>query len=235
MTDESAFLRTILENTGEIHPRLVFADWLEERGADPERVEFIRDAKPDIRPWRSRAAQWRKRWLRQSIASFPKSYQIWMGSKDILHRLFVGVNIGGSLRDSFVFVRNGFIEKISINQWAFIKCAKGLFSAHPVRSVILTHQDPSWPDWLVATSNGDRIEHCWMRFGERNDLRIGSMPGPGVVGPIWDKIDVQQWISTGNRRFAPFASRVEAYAALSTACVAWGRSLAGLPALEVAA
>jgi uncharacterized protein (TIGR02996 family) len=41
MTDQDAFLRTIIENPDDDTPRLVFADWLEENG-DPERAEFIR-------------------------------------------------------------------------------------------------------------------------------------------------------------------------------------------------
>ena len=41
MTDESAFLRTILDRPDDDAPRLVYADWLEERG-DTARAEFIR-------------------------------------------------------------------------------------------------------------------------------------------------------------------------------------------------
>ncbi|MBY0515104.1 MAG: TIGR02996 domain-containing protein [Gemmataceae bacterium] len=42
MTDEPALLRAICSHPGDDTPRLVFADWLEERG-QPERAEFIRD------------------------------------------------------------------------------------------------------------------------------------------------------------------------------------------------
>ncbi len=39
--DESALIRAICETPGDDLPRLVYADWLEERG-DPDRAEFIR-------------------------------------------------------------------------------------------------------------------------------------------------------------------------------------------------
>jgi uncharacterized protein (TIGR02996 family) len=41
MADAKAFLQAILENPDDDSPRLIFADWLEERG-DKERAEFIR-------------------------------------------------------------------------------------------------------------------------------------------------------------------------------------------------
>jgi uncharacterized protein (TIGR02996 family) len=41
MTDEDAFLYTIRENAADEGPRLIFADWLDERG-QAERAEFIR-------------------------------------------------------------------------------------------------------------------------------------------------------------------------------------------------
>src|SRR5437762_553507 len=41
MTDERAFIETIREHPEDDGPRLVYADWLEERG-DCERAEFIR-------------------------------------------------------------------------------------------------------------------------------------------------------------------------------------------------
>src|SRR4051812_18323402 len=41
MTDHTPFLRTIAANPADDGPRLVYADWLEERG-DTARAEFIR-------------------------------------------------------------------------------------------------------------------------------------------------------------------------------------------------
>ena len=41
MTDESAFIRSILAEPDADGPRLVYADWLEERG-ETARSEFIR-------------------------------------------------------------------------------------------------------------------------------------------------------------------------------------------------
>jgi uncharacterized protein (TIGR02996 family) len=55
MSDEAAFLNAILANPEDDAPRLVYADWLEERG-DPatEPREPPADAGPDIvRPFRS--------------------------------------------------------------------------------------------------------------------------------------------------------------------------------------
>ena len=40
MTDPAAFLRAIIANPDDDGPRLVYADWLEERG-ECERAEFL--------------------------------------------------------------------------------------------------------------------------------------------------------------------------------------------------
>ena len=42
MTEQESFIRAICENPYDDTPRLIFADWLEERGNDPERAAFIR-------------------------------------------------------------------------------------------------------------------------------------------------------------------------------------------------
>ena len=41
-TERDQFMQTIIEHPKEDMPRLVFADWLEEHGGEPERAEFIR-------------------------------------------------------------------------------------------------------------------------------------------------------------------------------------------------
>jgi uncharacterized protein (TIGR02996 family) len=42
MTQDEAFLQTIIECPDDDAPRLIYADWLEENG-DPDRAEFIRE------------------------------------------------------------------------------------------------------------------------------------------------------------------------------------------------
>lgn len=42
MNDHDAFMRTIIASPDDDAPRLVYADWLEEYGGQPERADFIR-------------------------------------------------------------------------------------------------------------------------------------------------------------------------------------------------
>lgn len=249
MTDQQLLIRAILEYPDDPTPRLIYADWLEEYGhscgvADWERwVAFIREEdemplRGGQRLIRSGVCNWRRRVLKRSIVGFPVSYRIWDW---VAHASFSGTN---STRSVSVVVRHGFIEEITVNQRAFIRMAKGLFSAHPVRQVWLTGQDPEWGIEGV-TLNGSPVRFAWLRFGERDDsTAIGSYPRTAVIPPIWDRlkrdagsgrVGERYRIGMGGRDYAVYLDKAQAYTDLSQAAVAWGRSLAGLPAEGVMA
>ena len=245
--EESHFLRAIVAEPGDVMPRLIFADWLEENGHSygipdwEKRVAFVRDEgamplrfgsrhmKPTVRHWRCRT-------IKQSIPGLPVSYSVWDIRKS--GSAFRGMD---SSRMVWLVVRHGFIEEITLNQWAFIRCAKGLFENHPVREVWLTGQDPEWGIESL-TLDGSPLRFAWQRFGATdNDTRIGSYPRTAVIPPIWNRlkrdlgsgrIDERYQIGLGGSTYAVYHSKESAYADLSQAAVSWGRSMAGLPALE---
>src|SRR6516162_9578044 len=120
MSDHDAFLRGILENPADDSPRLVYADWLEER-ADP-RAEFIRvqcelaKLPPDDPKW---DALEQREWdlLRQHEAAWTADIK--------------------SLVTEWQFHR-GFVDTISLGARAFVDHAEKLFQRAPIRHTTLT-------------------------------------------------------------------------------------------------
>lgn len=121
MTEHDAFLADILENPEDDAPRLIYADWLDERG-ESERAEFIRVQcalarepldHPDYPRWQQREAQLQ-----------PRAYS-WAGP---LTEWCV----------QCVF-RRGFIEMIEIEASTFLSRAQEIIDFAPVRSVKLLH------------------------------------------------------------------------------------------------
>ncbi len=102
--------------------------------------------------------------------------------------------------------------------------ARDLFAAHPVTRVVLTDREPS--AWEFP---GTPAVFAWHRhpfaaggFTDPDDLPFG----------LWDRVEsasVESGRVEGGRwkRFATLAAALDA---LSAACVAYGRKLAGLPA-----
>jgi uncharacterized protein (TIGR02996 family) len=156
MNTDDGFLQDILEHPDDDAPRLVYADWLEDHG-DTDRAEFIRlqcelarlgeddPARDHLEP-RERVLleQHSVKWL----ASFP-----------------------GFARKGAVF-RRGFVEKITVKAAGFVKKAKVLFPAAPIRSAELTYgynfSDAPLPDpALAACADLSRL----------TALRIGGYQG----------------------------------------------------------
>jgi uncharacterized protein (TIGR02996 family) len=158
MSDHDAFLRGILENPDDDSPRLVYADWLEER-ADP-RAEFIRvqcelaklppdDPKWDAleqREWdllRSHEAEWTK-----DIKSIVSDWQF--------HR--------------------GFVDTVSLGARAFVDHADKLFQRAPICHATLTRLGASSVEAkeLAACPQLARLHRLEMR-GQIDDV-------PGILG-----------------------------------------------------
>jgi uncharacterized protein (TIGR02996 family) len=132
MNQEEAFLQAIREDPDDDTVRLIFADWLEERG-DP-RGEFIRvqmelarlpEDDPRRRPLQGR-----------SEALLRQHEPRWVGSLS-------------SRVTGYVF-RRGFVEEITLSAAAFITHARELFRLHPIRTVrvfslALLPDTPSYP------------------------------------------------------------------------------------------
>jgi uncharacterized protein (TIGR02996 family) len=130
---ESAFLEAILADPDDDSPRLIYADWLDERG-DADRAEFIRvqcalHAAPADDP---RRPAWRDR----EAALLTAHEAGWLGP----------------LRGQFYLwaFRRGFLEEVTLNAPAFLDGAAALFRAAPVRLARL----------LKATGAMDRLANC---------------------------------------------------------------------------
>lgn len=220
MSDGEALLRAILERPEEDTPRLVYADWLEdvEGGNDAARAEFVRvqceyhrtPACEHLYPWA--VTDCRKCELR-------RQEQVLLGSQQAIRWRALGY--GQAPRWD---MRRGFIAELLCTLASFMKHAKVLFESNPIERVTLTdRQRPSrfyyamgavgamWR--LEADSPADEHavlpESLYMHLhAEMNYLR--------ECGYVADTYD----------RAAAFARK-----ALSDACVAYGRSLAGLSQL----
>jgi uncharacterized protein (TIGR02996 family) len=129
MPDADAFLRAIVANPDDDAPRLIYADWLDERG-DAERAEFIRlqcslateqtKHSPVLLALESRAEDLRARheseWT-PSVASLSRSLR--------------------------VHFRRGFVETVTLEARAFVAGADELFRLAPVQNLqIVWGADP---------------------------------------------------------------------------------------------
>jgi uncharacterized protein (TIGR02996 family) len=135
--DES-FLTDILGNPGDVGPRLVYADWLEDRGGpgDAERAEFIREpfgAGPERLSTRSREYPRRLALVAATLQGVvPRSYRLYFGDgKD----LRAGQTLTESMKDAAWFVshryvcvvvRHGFITEVGCDQRYFVRTGWGL-------------------------------------------------------------------------------------------------------------
>lgn len=160
MTDHDSFLRTIIENPADDGPRLVYADWLEERG-DP-RGEFIRvqcelaganercrAGPPDYcYPYESlgkcgpclEALQLRRR-ERELLDRYRLSW-LWTNEKSLPRKTQCG-NRGFDMPGCLVTFRRGFVEEIALSFPDWVNHADAIRAATPLRKVRLTTMPPS--------------------------------------------------------------------------------------------
>jgi uncharacterized protein (TIGR02996 family) len=123
--EERALLAAIIANPDEDTPRLVYADWLQERDR-PERAEFIRlsielanlrygTPGAETRYWQLRAARdplitrFHKQWEQEFAARFPATRNLWFG------------------------FRRGFVEDVMCSVKYFLDNAEQLFEEAPIR------------------------------------------------------------------------------------------------------
>jgi uncharacterized protein (TIGR02996 family) len=128
------FLQDILEHPDDHGPRLVYADWLDENG-DPQRAEFIRVQCELARlaghdPGRDPLERREEKLLRENASR-------WLEP------------LPPFARKEAVFGR-GFVERVTVRASLFVKHAKALFQAAPLRHASLTYRFqlgvPSVPD-----------------------------------------------------------------------------------------
>jgi uncharacterized protein (TIGR02996 family) len=169
MTENPAFLEAILEAPNDDGPRLVYADWLEERG-DADRAEIIR----------VQCGLARLRYDDDRVSDLQaREYRL-------LSRHFTAWCDGYD----HVRVRRGFIEQV--DYWTparFTEAAARLFARHPVRDVdIWAEGEPGWGRLVADCPQLRRLEILRLprmsmsdRFTDFTDL-LAVLSSPHLTG-----------------------------------------------------
>lgn len=246
MSDGDALIRAILMHPDDHTPRLVYADWLEEHG-EPERAEFIR-VQVELAilldtqylreapcPENARIAE-----LNRSVReALRRNLSWWDGLAELIGSpgtlLFASDGMLGYGTEYRWRCSRGFVSEIRLPLAAFIQHAEALFCAHPVTRVTLTDREP----WVNATNPPTHAG--WWCENELMDCATESevLPLPLMICMDDDKRRRDRLIAarfTADRMHGVilFEDRTTALAALSDACVAYGRESAGLPPLTPA-
>jgi uncharacterized protein (TIGR02996 family) len=158
MSDEEGFLRTIIDNPDDDAPRLIFADWLEERG--DLRGEFIRiqcaltrlaigdERRPDL--------------IRREQALQVEHGETWLGPLKLLVK-------------GWQF-RRGFVESATLPGRQFLIRATEIFNLAPIRELRLTNLGMgNFPaDDLAAIEQLTRVDALELA-GAAGDERISAI------------------------------------------------------------
>lgn len=212
MDEKTALLRAILENPDDDTVRLVYADFLEERG-EGERAEFIRVqcALASRKAWE---------WSDRHVATLYDREQELLyahGTKFGLPSSFAWIlarEVKGRQTVPFAFISRGFVSAIMLTQADFLKHAPAIFQSQPVTQVTLSDREPM---------RGTDGRYSWW---EQQDGGDDSMTRHELHPDIF-YADYQR----GGFTFEMFDSSDSAGVWHSDQCVRFGRSLAGLPPL----
>lgn len=221
MTERDALLRAILQQPEEDTVRLAFADYCDEDG-ESDYAEFIRGQVRGerVRIGTNRFRQWFAPWWGFG-QPFGLSHN--RGATRAVVRDAVGY--GGGVRvgpgPDCIVVSRGFVSEIHLPCAAFMQHAEAIFRAHPVTRVVLTDATPA-----VYTGNL-RTVYFWAD-GTHTEYE------PYCIDPsLWlmlDRRDTVPAIADSSARDG-WETAAESHSHLSAACVAYGRSLAGLDQL----
>jgi uncharacterized protein (TIGR02996 family) len=219
MTEVEAFLRAILEDPADDDVRLIYADWLEEHG-HVERAEFLRLQISQREEGRQREllARHTASWFRGLLPMH--SWQVRrVGGPDLG---FFGESTVPEIEWQ---VRRGFVQAVSLSLDDFWRYAVHLFRSQPVTRVTLTDRLPQ--------SVGLDPSRSWFTCPGDPHLARFSYELPCCLEPFLGEPAVHSGLDPWKLWY--YNTLEAAQAALSRACVVWGRHEAGLPPLPVAA
>jgi uncharacterized protein (TIGR02996 family) len=165
VSDEARLLRRVLEHPDDDGPRLVYADWLDERG-DP-RGEFIRlqlalARLPPGHPDRPDLVRRERLLTRQHLPAWSRGL------------------IGIARRCSF---RRGFVEAVTLPASAFVEHAEALFAAAPIKKVQI-HDAPEALERLAGCVHLRRVRHLDLASSNFTDADLGSLLRSPHLGGI---------------------------------------------------
>jgi uncharacterized protein (TIGR02996 family) len=246
-TDGGLLLRAILAEPDEDTPRLMYADWLEEKGGSA-RAEFVRvqcelaglkeppvgfkgcvrcksgDPADECRYHALRRRE------RESWVGFGSPYErSWsFGLPPNWLALLDGetdrVAVPYMPSDGVAVVRRGFVESVALPLAAFTgDAARALFAAHPVTAVRLPDREPM-PDGDEGT---EEVWVSWLTCREP----WASADERRIPLAIAEHLPLHDWPGRSPEYRWRYPTRGDALAALSAAAVDWARGLVGLTAL----
>jgi uncharacterized protein (TIGR02996 family) len=190
---EEGFLRDICAHPDDVAPRLVYADWLDERArkGDAERAEFIRlqcrlDAEPEMPRKQREALQKREEELLEA----------W---KKVWNRPFKGLF-------SVYEYRRGFLERGTLKATTFIKEGDRILGLTPLRFVKL--RDPKhYFDGLARTKALTRLAGLSLNYGQMGAWRSETFLASRHLGTL-------RWLDLGNNNIGQSGARKLAKAKL---------------------
>jgi uncharacterized protein (TIGR02996 family) len=241
LTDADCMLRAVIARPEDDAPRLAFADWCDEHG-DETWGEFIRVQCELDRRWPDRfeakcsECGSKGHPTRQCFSWCESDLKRLSTREDVLNgdmgfRFYdqlapfgnKGVGIRPNVVGDFALVRRGFVAHISLPAADFVRHAGELFGRWPIERVTLTDRAPG--------QFGNTKRWFFSAWSEDTTFPLHTLPfailtaadgrlvrGGHVRGQPLDPWEVKDW-----------ETDVEANAAVSDACVRYGRELAGLP------
>lgn len=236
MTECHALIAAILARPADDLPRLALADWFDDHADElptetarrfaRTRAEFIRvgcelarTADPDRRLIDREAEL-----CKECRGDLPDGCRI-MTAWQVVR--------AGRRKNLIVTFRRGFAERFVTTPELFARSAATLFAAHPIYDVGLIGREPigvfreGRGQWRGAEISHRPAER-WMWTRE-----VPTPQGWSLPAEVFDCLSGGQHLRGSQRQIASrlYPSRGAAESALSLACVARGRELAGLPPL----
>lgn len=181
-----AFLAAILASPVDDSPRLIYADWLEEQGGEPERAEFIRVQCELASPYEeffppSRATELRRRqrelleahWVKW-LADAPLKMDAWSLDEPIVPYAY----------GARVLFRRGFVAEIVCSWSDWKQHGKAIVRQHPVERVTLAGIRPyriiDWFYWFrghgLRPKNGNLDAELYDCLNGGWEGRLGNTP-----------------------------------------------------------
>ncbi len=227
-TDRRSFLRAICENPADDVVRLVYADWLEENGERSLHAEMIRlqigGRVPSNRPGR---------WVKAAIGESGGSLLEWtngFGKQDrsitayatregvVAYSAFTAGSDERNAQRRRILITRGFVSRVSLSCKVFMQHAGALFAEHPITEVRLTDR---------TARHG--LPFPPLHFG----WQILQVIQPATANYMIPTEIFSRMVETGGlSNWRHYVGVDAANTSLSAACVSYGRSLAGLPALS---
>ena len=217
--DRAALMRAILEDPSDDVARLAFADWCEEN-SQVGRAAFVRDhihwlsGSDDFDYLDADLERWCPWLARHDEVGFMRDF----GEIGADERGIVVVHSRGEK----TWWSRGFIWRVGLPMKSFMaddwRLAGQLFSGHPITAVTLTCRTP----------NGGGDEAWW----SRSDKDAADDPPWWIPRRLFGLMEYDPAITDRPDMNRSYPQEKGALLALSDACVALGRELAGLPPLR---